>query len=517
MGEGFTYQGRLIDNSKPADGLYDLQFRLFDSVSGPNQVGEDVNAADWTVLDGYFTVLLDFNDANVFKGDARWLEIGVRPGAQSDPSVYTTLSPRQEVTPTPYALHTRGLLVDANQYNVFAGEGAGASNTTGRYNSAVGYGALLYNTSGVSNTAMGFDALHRSRKGSWNTAVGVGAGNAGGSRNTIIGCWAGRGASNPNGSGNVFLGFWAGSSATGDNKLYIANDSADANVLIYGDFSAGNVGIHDTSPDGTLEVNPDGSEDSGDELVVTSSGNVGIGTTSPSKKLEVHTTGNNYGLLHTNGVAAIGTWVDADSGALGTRSNHRLGFFTNDSMESMVLLQNGNVGIGTTSPGTARLAVMDGNVGIGTTSPVASLDVTGSSNNGKSLRLRSGDAASHTDSDQIVFSYNDTTSYSHAIKTRHNSSQDAANSIDFYVWDHGTDAADAVGTKHVMSLNGGNVGIGTTNPAGALDVVSTTGAFIVPRMTTVQRDALTAVNGMIVYNTTTNQFNFRENWAWVTK
>jgi hypothetical protein len=65
--------------------------------------------------------------------------------------------------------------------------------------------------------------------------------------------------------------------------------------------------------------------------------------------------------------------------------------------------------------------------------------------------------------------------------------------------------------------NAVKVGIGTTAPAGALDVVSTTGAFIVPRMTTAQRDALAAVNGMIVYNTTTDQFNFREAGAWVTK
>jgi hypothetical protein len=86
--------------------------------------------------------------------------------------------------------------------------------------------------------------------------------------------------------------------------------------------------------------------------------------------------------------------------------------------------------------------------------------------------LRSGDEASHTGSDQIVFSYNGTTSYSHAIKTRHNSFQDPANSIDFYVWDHGTDAVDAVGTKHVMSLNGGNVGIGTASPGYPLEMAS---------------------------------------------
>ncbi|MFQ5628063.1 MAG: hypothetical protein ACE5I1_04815 [bacterium] len=64
----------------------------------------------------------------------------------------------------------------------------------------------------------------------------------------------------------------------------------------------------------------------------------------------------------------------------------------------------------------------------------------------------------------------------------------------------------------------GNVGIGAT-PAtsGILDITSTTGALIVSRMTTTQRDAMTAVNGMIIYNTTTNAFNFYENGVWVIK
>lgn len=62
-----------------------------------------------------------------------------------------------------------------------------------------------------------------------------------------------------------------------------------------------------------------------------------------------------------------------------------------------------------------------------------------------------------------------------------------------------------------------SVGIGTTSPQGALDVASTKGAFIVPRMSTEQRQALSLVNGMIIYNTDTNQFNFREADQWVTK
>jgi hypothetical protein len=48
-----------------------------------------------------------------------------------------------------------------------------------------------------------------------------------------------------------------------------------------------------------------------------------------------------------------------------------------------------------------------------------------------------------------------------------------------------------------------------------LDLVSTTGALLPPRMTTTQRDALTATDGMILYNTTTGALNYRKAGAWV--
>ncbi|MHC4865543.1 MAG: hypothetical protein ACYTEX_15765 [Planctomycetota bacterium] len=111
MGTAFTYQGRLIDANNAAEGVYDFNFGLYDSANDGNQVGSDVNVADVDVIDGYFTVELDFG-SSVFDGNAVWLEIGVRPGDMNDPNVYTTLSPRQEVTPVPYALQTRGIFVD---------------------------------------------------------------------------------------------------------------------------------------------------------------------------------------------------------------------------------------------------------------------------------------------------------------------------------------------------------------------------------------------------------------------
>jgi hypothetical protein len=101
VGTAFTYQGRLTDGGMPADGTYDLEFKLFDDPTAGTQVGSTVTLEDVTVSNGLFTVQLDFG--SVFDGNARYLEAGVRPG--SDTGAFTTLSPRQELTPTPYALY----------------------------------------------------------------------------------------------------------------------------------------------------------------------------------------------------------------------------------------------------------------------------------------------------------------------------------------------------------------------------------------------------------------------------
>lgn len=53
-----------------------------------------------------------------------------------------------------------------------------------------------------------------------------------------------------------------------------------------------------------------------------------------------------------------------------------------------------------------------------------------------------------------------------------------------------------------------------TNVSVGLEVQSTTRVLLVSRMTTTQKNALTAVNGMIVYDSTLNKFQGYENGAW---
>jgi hypothetical protein len=99
QGTGFTYQGQLKDGATPANGAYNLKFTLFDALTAGNQVGISVTDSPVALSNGLFTVSLDFG-AN-FPGANRWLEIGVRTNGGS---AYATLTPRQPLTPTPYAI-----------------------------------------------------------------------------------------------------------------------------------------------------------------------------------------------------------------------------------------------------------------------------------------------------------------------------------------------------------------------------------------------------------------------------
>jgi len=96
----FTYQGSLRMAGVPADGLFDFQFSLHDAVSGGNVVGVAQEVGDVFVENGIFTVLLDWGPAP-FEGAAVWLQVAVRPGAES--GIYTVLAPRHPLTAVPYA------------------------------------------------------------------------------------------------------------------------------------------------------------------------------------------------------------------------------------------------------------------------------------------------------------------------------------------------------------------------------------------------------------------------------
>lgn len=98
---GFTYQGRLTENSLAAIGTFQMKFALYDAAEAGNQIGTDLENPSVSVTSGTFTVHLDFGSA--FSGPDRYLEIRVRKTATDE---YVTLTPRQMITSSPHAIRS---------------------------------------------------------------------------------------------------------------------------------------------------------------------------------------------------------------------------------------------------------------------------------------------------------------------------------------------------------------------------------------------------------------------------
>jgi hypothetical protein len=102
--------------------------------------------------------------------------------------------------------------------------------------------------------------------------------------------------------------------------------------------------------------------------------------------------------------------------------------------------------------GDSNIRQSGSNIGIGV-APTCVLDVSGTTSN-LGLFLRSGDVSSGVNGGrQIDFGYSGGVSYRHSIKTRHNSTTDDQNAIDFFVWDSSLLIGD-VPTNKVLSLDG---------------------------------------------------------------
>ena len=99
-GTAFTYQGRLNHGGGPANGSYDLRFKLFVDPLGDTQAGSAVVTNGVSVASGLFMVTVDFGEG-IFNGSNYWMEVDVKTNGAG---AYVNLSPLQEVTPVPYAV-----------------------------------------------------------------------------------------------------------------------------------------------------------------------------------------------------------------------------------------------------------------------------------------------------------------------------------------------------------------------------------------------------------------------------
>lgn len=283
----FKYQGSLSEGGIAANGTFQMQFRLFDAMSGGTQIGTTLTDIPVTATNGVVTVALDFG-AGAFNGANRWLEIAVR---RNSGQPYTTLSPREQVAASPYAIRT----ISASVSDSLSGSCIGCVQD-----------AHISSVSGPKVTGTVANATNAAQLGGLvaNQYVQTSDARLSDARNPLPG-----------------------------SSNYVQNQSA--------------------APQMSASFNISGNG--------TIGGNLGIGTSSPQSRVGVQTADDAYGLTHTNGPVTVGSYIGASAGWFGTRSNHPLHFFTNDSLQQMTLATNGNFGIGTGSPGQ-RLQVDAGNV-----------------------------------------------------------------------------------------------------------------------------------------------------------
>ncbi len=275
QGTAFMYQGALNENSIPANGNYDFEFALFDSLNGGAQVGATLQVSNVVVTDGSFSVTLDFGAQ--FPGTERFLEIRVRQstplnvkGETADLGSYSVLSPRQPINSVPYAVRS---LSAGSADSATTAASATTSGTADTATNALNLGGVAANQFVLTNdprlsddraptpgsadyiqnstteqpssdfnisgtgTADIFDADTQfnlggnrilSIAGSNNLLIGTSAGASNsGSANTFVG--ANAGALNTSGINNSIFGFNAGADNTTGNSNNFFGRNAGAN------------------------------------------------------------------------------------------------------------------------------------------------------------------------------------------------------------------------------------------------------------------------------------------------
>ena len=431
----FTYQGKLTDGGTPANGSYDLQFALWDSAAGGGQNGSPQTLSSVPVSGGSFTVTLDFG-VSAFPGANRFLEIGVRPAGSGNP--FTLLSPRQQITSTPYAVRSlNAASADSVPVNALpAGNGNYIQNTTTLQSGASfnisGNGTAGGTLSGNvvnsethynlgSNSVLSVTGSTLFPNG--NTFVGVGAGasnapdnnflfgnlnsffgqlagnkNQTGNRNSFFG--AGAGQSNTTGASNSFFGNCAGCSNMGGIANSFFGDSAGQQTTgAFNSFFGDAAGVFNTTGlnntfIGYLAGSPSGTQVSfstaiGSGATVSTDHTIVLGTA--AENVVVPGTGVGIGTFTPkHHLAVIGgpAWTQAgwagavefaNASAMGWQSNTAGWHFGLGQTDGGLFFFQSKSELGTTSnPAAYIMTLTDGGfVGIGTTTPNRTLEVNG--------------------------------------------------------------------------------------------------------------------------------------------
>ena len=351
-----------------------------------------------------------------------------------------------------------------NAFGVIPGNGA-ATITSGIYRDASGWvpksstsdaGALSLSPA---NGALWYNSNNNTLASPWNVANGVtlwdrtGIWNAGVQSSSADNNWF-------SGTGNFGLGTNAPATKleikgiAGANELRLTN-SGNSRYSYFGHDGVGSYWRTSTNAD-VFQVR----DATGVPWTTWLNGNVGIGTATPLTQLHVRGVGADtatYNSLRLDNAAVASN---------GTSNNLLFYWNTIEAAKVGAILEsnttwNTSLAFSTaagTAAATEKLRITSaGNVGVGTTNPVAKIEVLGAA---YGLPATTGTAQTG-----LVARLRDSRSAGDVVLDIGNA---AANNA---VWLQSTDMR-ALGTNYALLLNpnGGNVGVGTTNPGTLLDV-----------------------------------------------
>lgn len=139
----------------------------------------------------------------------------------------------------------------------------------------------------------------------------------------------------------------------------------------------------------------------------------------------------------------------------------------------------------------------------------------GGSITGELLAYRQSSTSTNTTE---IWSHGNTTTDTNGVLLLAASSDETENANSAYirVFGNGSNTRSYVTIHGNANFKGVTIGTNSVPTTSAvLDLNTTTGAFLPPRLTTTERDALTPTDGMLIYNTTTGKHQARSAGAWV--